>query len=282
MARVLVIEDNPVNMKLAVHLLDSAGHAVLRAVDAETGMTLARAELPDLILMDFQLPGMDGMAATALLKQDAATAAIPVIALTAVAMNTDLARKRAAGCDAYLAKPLRYQELYAAIDLLLPGGARQAFGISGAFHPGDAQERSGLGSASSPDTHGGATPAVDVGILESLVGSDPAVIFEFLDTFRISTARIAPELKAACTDHQALLAGRHAHKLKSSSHAVGALALGGLCAAMETAGKAGSTETLLSLLPRFELELAAVNTFLNSLLATDTLGNAAEKLSGPM
>jgi two-component system, cell cycle response regulator DivK len=119
MAKILVIEDNAANMKLASLLLRNAGHSVLCAVDAETGLTMARAELPDLILMDIQLPGMDGLAATALLKQAAATAAIPVIALTAMAMKEDREKSKIAGCDAYIAKPLRYQELYAAIDALL-------------------------------------------------------------------------------------------------------------------------------------------------------------------
>ena len=119
MARILIIEDNAANMKLACLLLRSAGHTVLVAVDAESGLTLARAEQPDLVLMDIQLPGMDGLAATAQLKADPATAAIPVLALTAMAMKTDEAKTRAAGCDAYIAKPLRYQALYAAIDALL-------------------------------------------------------------------------------------------------------------------------------------------------------------------
>lgn len=119
MARILIIEDNRANMKLACLLLHNAGHAVLCAGDAETGLTLARAEHPDLILMDIQLPGMDGLAATALLKQDPATAAIPIIALTAMAMKADEEKSQIAGCDAYIAKPVRYQELYAAIDSLL-------------------------------------------------------------------------------------------------------------------------------------------------------------------
>jgi two-component system cell cycle response regulator DivK len=119
MASILIIEDNPANMKLACLLLRKANHTVLCAVDAETGLTLARAGQPDLILMDIQLPGMDGLEATALLKQDPATAAIPVIALTAMAMKDDQEKTRVAGCDAYIAKPLRYQELYEAIDTLL-------------------------------------------------------------------------------------------------------------------------------------------------------------------
>jgi two-component system cell cycle response regulator DivK len=119
MARILIIEDNPANMKLASLLLRHAGHAVLCAVDAETGLTLARGSRPDLILMDIQLPGMDGLTATALLKQDPVTGAIPVIALTALAMKDDQDRSRAAGCDAYIAKPLRYQQLYDTINALL-------------------------------------------------------------------------------------------------------------------------------------------------------------------
>ena len=119
MARILIVEDNPANMKLAALLLHNAGHTVLRAEDAETGLTLARADHPDVILMDVQLPGMDGLAATALLKKDPVTAAIPIIALTAMAMKSDQDRCVIAGCAAYISKPLRYHELYAAIDALL-------------------------------------------------------------------------------------------------------------------------------------------------------------------
>ena len=121
MARVLIIEDNPANMKLASLLLRNAGHTTLCAVDAEAGLTLARADQPDLILMDIQLPGMDGLAATVLLKKDPLTAAIPVLALTAMAMKEDREKTRLAGCDAYIAKPLRYLELYEKIDALLAG-----------------------------------------------------------------------------------------------------------------------------------------------------------------
>jgi two-component system cell cycle response regulator DivK len=115
MAKVLIVEDTPANMKLAVFLLQSAGHTVLTATDAEAGLTLARDEQPDLILIDIQLPGMDGLEATALLKGDDATRAIPVVALTALAMKGDEERIRSAGCDGYIAKPMRYQEFLATI-----------------------------------------------------------------------------------------------------------------------------------------------------------------------
>ena len=115
MATILIVEDNPTNMTLAVHVLESAGHTVLTATDAEAGLTLARDALPQLILMDIQLPGMDGLAATAQLKGDDATRAIPVIALTALAMKGDEERIRAAGCDGYIGKPMRYKDPLATI-----------------------------------------------------------------------------------------------------------------------------------------------------------------------
>ena len=115
MAKVLIVEDNPANMTLAAFLLQSAGHTVLGATDAEAGLTLARDEQPDLILMDIQLPGMDGLEATVLLKRADATRTIPVIALTALAMKGDEERIRAAGCDGYIGKPMRYKEFLAAI-----------------------------------------------------------------------------------------------------------------------------------------------------------------------
>jgi len=126
MAKILIVEDNAANMKLACLLLLKAGHTALCAMDAETGLMMASADQPDLILMDIQLPGMDGLTATALLKTDPVTAGIPVIALTAMAMKADREKSQAAGCEAYFAKPLRYQELYAAIDALLPKARQQA------------------------------------------------------------------------------------------------------------------------------------------------------------
>jgi two-component system cell cycle response regulator DivK len=119
MATVLVVEDNPANMTLATFLLKSAGYAVLTATDAEAGLALARSEQPDLVLMDIQLPGMDGLQACAILKKDQTTRDIPVIALTALAMKGDEERIRAAGCDGYIAKPLAYREFLATIGALI-------------------------------------------------------------------------------------------------------------------------------------------------------------------
>jgi len=109
------------NMTLAVHVLESAGHTVVTATDAEAGLMLARSLQPQLILMDIQLPGMDGLAAISQLRRDDATRAIPVIALTALAMKGDEERIRAAGFDAYIGKPMRYKEFLASVEMLLSG-----------------------------------------------------------------------------------------------------------------------------------------------------------------
>jgi two-component system cell cycle response regulator DivK len=114
-AKILIVEDNGANMKLAVFLLESAGHLVIGATSAEVGLALARSEKPDLILMDIQLPGMDGLQATGILKADESTRAIRVVALTALAMKGDEERIRQAGCDGYVAKPLRYREFLTTI-----------------------------------------------------------------------------------------------------------------------------------------------------------------------
>jgi CheY-like chemotaxis protein/HPt (histidine-containing phosphotransfer) domain-containing protein len=414
-ARILVIEDNQANMKLACLLLRNAGHVASCAADAETGLTLARTSQPDLILMDIQLPGMDGLAATALLKSDPATAAIPVIALTAMAMKADQEKTRVAGCDAYIAKPLRYQELYAVIDSLLgmhdpqsnveairpysalqplPDGDQYAtisaalsrevairngrlilvaednqtnqkvilrqlsllgyaadvaddgclalqywqkgnyallltdvympgmdgFELTAAIREqergsrhmpivaltasamkGDGERCRAAGmddqlckplqladlktvletwlpnSVGNVVAHSHAVVrsgfnattacAVDVGVLERLVGNDPATTREFLADFRIGATKIAQELATACAEGDAIGASHQAHKLMSSARTVGALALGELCAEMETAGKAVNIETLMALLPLFEHEFDAVIACLDTINA---------------
>jgi|GEM_PF-504995 putative two-component system response regulator len=104
--RILIIEDNPVNMELASDLLDAAGYATLQADNAEDGVRLAQSDTPDLVLMDIALPGMDGLTATALLRQGAKTAHIPIVALTAHAMTGDEEKALAMGCIGYITKPI--------------------------------------------------------------------------------------------------------------------------------------------------------------------------------
>jgi CheY-like chemotaxis protein len=105
-ARILVIEDNLLNLELVRALLEAHGYDVIDSENAEDGIERARMEQPQLIFIDLSLPGTDGLAATQLLKADAATRHIPVVALTAHAMKGDDERARQAGCDGYLTKPI--------------------------------------------------------------------------------------------------------------------------------------------------------------------------------
>ena len=109
--KILVVEDNIMNRELVVTVLEAAGFTALQCDDAEHAIALAASELPDVILMDVGLPGIDGLAATRMLKGDPRTANIPVVAVSAHAMKADETRALAAGCHAYLTKPIDTRSL---------------------------------------------------------------------------------------------------------------------------------------------------------------------------
>ena len=106
---ILIVEDDPKSLKLFRDVLQVSGYATLEATDGRRGVQLAQEKKPDLVLMDIQLPVMDGVEATAILKADPATRDIPIIALTAYAMEEDQERVIQAGADGYLSKPIRIQ-----------------------------------------------------------------------------------------------------------------------------------------------------------------------------
>ena len=108
---ILIVDDNAVNLKLVRVLLVKEGYQVQTAPDAEEALKSVEAVKPDLILMDIQLPGMDGLELTRLLKADPGTKDIMVVALTAYAMKGDEEKAKAAGCDGYIAKPIDTQAL---------------------------------------------------------------------------------------------------------------------------------------------------------------------------
>lgn len=114
--KILLIEDNESNRKLVRRIVAKAGYSFLEAADARVGIDLARREQPDLILMDINLPGMDGLKATSILKQDPRTGAIPVLAFTAYAMKGDREAMLAAGCDDYMSKPFGYHDFLAKLE----------------------------------------------------------------------------------------------------------------------------------------------------------------------
>ena len=122
MPKILLVEDNEMNRDMLSRRLERRGYEVLIAVDGEAGVATARAEAPDLVLMDMSLPVLDGWAATRQLKGDAATRDIPVIALTAHAMAGDRDAALEAGCDDFDSKPIELARLLEKIERLLARG----------------------------------------------------------------------------------------------------------------------------------------------------------------
>ena len=249
---ILIAEDNETNRKVILLQLGLLGYRA--DVTGDGRGALKRWESGDyaLLLTDLNMPEMDGYdLSLAIRSGEAGKRRIPIVALTANALKGEAKRCRAAGMDDYLSKPARLADLKAVLEKWLPAAAESR--------------------PDSPDSH--ATPApqvtaagpVDVSVLKTLVGGDPAVIRELLHDFRISAAKTAAELRAACENGQAAQTGALAHKLKSSARSVGALALGELCVEIEQAGKAGQVDALTALLPRFEAEMAAVDEYLGSL-----------------
>jgi len=114
-ARILVVEDNPLNLELVRDILTAEGYEVLEAADGASGVAIAALERPALILMDLQLPRLDGLEATRLMRADPRLADIPILAVTAHAMKGDDDKAREAGCDGFITKPIQVREFAATV-----------------------------------------------------------------------------------------------------------------------------------------------------------------------
>jgi two-component system cell cycle response regulator DivK len=122
-ARILVVEDNPLNLKLIRDVLEFEGFEVLTAESGEEGVAVAASDRVDLVLMDLQLPGIDGHEALVQIRSDPQCRAVPVVAVTAFAMKDDIESARRAGFDGYIAKPISVRALPKQLAAFLPGGA---------------------------------------------------------------------------------------------------------------------------------------------------------------
>jgi two-component system, cell cycle response regulator DivK len=120
--RILIVEDQEDNRSILRDLLSTAGYQLIEAMDGEEGVRLAERERPDLILMDIQLPIVDGYEATRRIKGSAELKSIPIIAVTSYALSGDEAKARAAGCDGYVTKPFSPRALLAKVREYLPDG----------------------------------------------------------------------------------------------------------------------------------------------------------------
>jgi CheY-like chemotaxis protein len=118
---ILVVEDNKLNMKLVKGLIKIGKYRLLEAMDAESGIELIREKRPDLVLMDIQLPGMDGLSATKIIKEDPELKDIPIVALTSYAMQGDKEKALAAGCTGYITKPIDTRKFLETVSQYLNG-----------------------------------------------------------------------------------------------------------------------------------------------------------------
>lgn len=121
---VLVIEDNEQNLYLARFLLEARGHRVSEARSGLEGIAAARAAAPDMILLDIQLPGMDGYAVARILRADPTLDAVPIVAVTSYAMNGDRVRALASGCDGYIEKPINPDSFAAQVEAASAAGRK--------------------------------------------------------------------------------------------------------------------------------------------------------------
>ena len=133
MARVLIVDDNPTNLKLVAYLVRAQGYDVDTAGDADSALAALASRRPDVVLMDLQLPGIDGLELTRRIKADPATRDIAVIAVTAYAMKGDREKALAAGCDDYDTKPVEFERLMGKLEALLARNAEvRSEGFNGA------------------------------------------------------------------------------------------------------------------------------------------------------
>ena len=117
--KILIVEDNPQNMRLVEMILRDQDYSLLQATDGEKALDVVSQEIPDLIIMDIQLPGMNGLDVTRMLRKNTATSSIPIIGMTAYAMKGDREKIMAAGCDVYISKPINTRELPGLIKSIL-------------------------------------------------------------------------------------------------------------------------------------------------------------------
>lgn len=253
---ILVVEDNAINQKVIMQQLTLLGFTADLASEGQQALLRWRSGDYALVITDLHMPGMDGyQLASAIRGEELANQAgrgrqashlsierVPIVALTANALKSEAARCIAAGMNDYMSKPTPLADLQALLEKWLPVSPLST-------------------------TEGASTNApLDIQVLRDQIGNDPALISEFLGVFHENAVQIARDIRHACDNKDAGGAVAAAHKLKSAARAVGALALGELCASMEEIGSTEHVEALLIAAERLETEMRAVDQYLAQIL----------------
>ena len=274
---ILVAEDDEVNQMVILRQIQLLGYAAEIAVNGAEALRLWEGGRYALLLTDLHMPAMDGYSLTSAIRRHEAArgvpdaARMPVLALTANALRGEALRARAAGMDEYLTKPLQLKLLRAALHKWLPGARPDtvAGDLSALAGPSVRTPASALAPAPAPAPAppaqaaarleaGSARPAIDVSVLIGLIGDDPSVLDDFLIEYRASARRLGAELRAASAVDDLRQIAAIAHKLKSASRSVGAVALGDVCAELENACRTGTRDVVAQTMVRFEKALNAV------------------------
>jgi len=234
--RVLLAEDNPVNRTVATRILEKAGHAVVGVENGQEAVSAFEAQPFDVVLMDVQMPGMDGLAATAAIRKlEAKTGTrTPIIALTARAMRGDRDECLRAGMDGYLAKPIRVEELLSALERL-------------ATPEGKAQEQE---VPPAP-----AAPVLDPEQALRSMGGDRSLLAEMAGLFSQDSTALLEEIRSALEAGNPQAIERAAHRLKGSLLVFGAAPAAGAALALESLGRSGKLEEASPALAALEREL---------------------------
>ena len=254
---ILVAEDDEVNQKVILRQIEVLGHAAEIAENGSEALRLWRSGDYALLLSDLHMPDMDGYTLAETIRREEAQRGtswrerMPILALTANALRGEAMRAQAAGMDEYLTKPLQLQLLKAALKKWLPRASPETMPAELQHEPSAAQTRQ----------------VVDVTVLQGLVGDDPQVVRRFLSDYRAAAERLAQEMRTARGTGDVRQIGAIAHKLKSSSRSIGALALGDLCAELENACRGGTHEEVSRGIVQFEAAVREVDAQIAALLA---------------
>ena len=249
---ILVVEDNETNQKVILTQLHALGFTADIANNGRDALRRWDGGSYGLVLTDLHMPEMDGYELTAAIRaRETGARRVPIVAFTANALKVEADRCREVGLDDYLTKPVSLADLKVKLELWLPAAQSAA----------DSSYAAGKSSVPQADV----APPLDLNALKALIGDNETVISEVLQDFTAHSGSIVAELRAACGAGQSAAARAAAHKLKSSARAIGALALGELCADMERAGEAADISTLTEKLPLFDKEMKAVDAYLKSL-----------------
>lgn len=248
---ILVVEDDEINQKVILRQLALLGYAAEIASNGVEALQLWREGRYALLLTDLHMPEMDGYTlADTIRHEEAGRNRIPILALTANALRGEASRAHAAGLDEYMTKPVQL----AALRVMLGKWMPQASG-------------SAIPMAVPKKKHVQDKSIMDIAVLEALVGDDPAIVNEFLNDYLASSRDNMVEMRAVLAAGDARQVGTLAHKLKSSSRAVGALALGDLCAELENLGKTEDMEAIAKTMVQFEACLTEVEAAISRILA---------------